>query len=98
MKPLKKQWHANCKKKQGLEINSVSYVGTQPWPFPGSLMIGCMAEASSLDVTVDEIELEEARWIPRSDIISSMQGNGPLGVPPKMAIAHQLMQAFADGK
>ena len=37
----------------GLEINSVTYLGSQPWPFPGSLMIGCMAEASSLEVTVD---------------------------------------------
>jgi len=82
----------------GLEIDSVSYIGTQPWPFPGSLMIGCMAEATSLDVTVDEVELEEARWVSRADVISSMQGNGPLGVPPVMAIAHQLMQAFADGQ
>ena len=82
----------------GLEINSVTYLGSQPWPFPGSLMIGCMAEASSLEVTVDEVELEEARWVSRANVISSMQGNGPLGVPPKMAIAHQLMQAFASGQ
>lgn len=81
----------------GLEINSVTYLGTQPWPFPSSLMIGCMAEASSLKVSVDEVELEEARWIARADVISSMRGDGPLGVPPAMAIAHQLMQAFAEG-
>ena len=31
----------------GLEINHVTYLGTQPWPFPGSLMIGCLAEASN---------------------------------------------------
>ena len=82
----------------GLEISSVSYLGSQPWPFPGSLMIGCMAEASSMDVTVDEVELEEARWVSRDDVISSMRGEGPLGIPPQMAIAHQLMQAFASGK
>ena len=82
----------------GLEINAVTYLGTQPWPFPGSLMIGCLAEASNRDIKVDEVELEEARWVSRADIISSMAGNGPLGVPPQMAIAHQLMQAFAEGQ
>ena len=82
----------------GLQINNVTYLGTQPWPFPASLMIGCLAEASSMEVTVDEVELEEARWVSRDDVISSMQGNGPLGVPPEMAIAFQLMQAFAKGK
>lgn len=81
----------------GLEIDSVSYLGSQPWPFPGSLMIGCLAKASSPDISVDEVELEEARWVPRADIISSMRGDGPLGVPPKMAIALQLLQAFAEG-
>ena len=82
----------------GLEVDSVSYLGAQPWPFPGSLMIGCMAQATSLEVSVDEVELEEAHWVSRDDVISSMRGDGPLGVPPQMAIAHQLMQAFADGK
>lgn len=82
----------------GLDISSVRYLGTQPWPFPGSLMIGCIAEASSRDITVDEVELEEARWVTRDEIISSMAGQGPLGAPPPMAIAYQLLQAFAEGK
>jgi NAD+ diphosphatase len=81
----------------GIEVSSVRYLGSQPWPFPGSLMIGCLAEASHRDIQVDEVELEEARWVSRKDIISSMAGQGPLGVPPEMAIAHQLMQAFAEG-
>ena len=81
----------------GLEISSVTYLGTQPWPFPGSLMIGCMAEASNREIMVDEVELEEARWVSRADIRSSMAGQGPLGAPPPMAIAYQLMKAFAEG-
>ncbi|MGC6534657.1 MAG: NAD(+) diphosphatase [Parvibaculales bacterium] len=81
----------------GLEISSVRYIGTQPWPFPSSLMIGCLAEASNRDISVDEVELEEARWVSRADIISSLAGQGPLGVPPEMAIARQLIEAFAEG-
>ena len=79
----------------GLEISTVRYIGTQPWPFPGSLMIGCLAEATNRDISVDEVELEEARWVSRSDIISSLAGQGPMGVPPEMAIARQLIEAFA---
>ena len=82
----------------GIEINSVSYIGTQPWPFPGSLMIGCMAEAQTREINMGDDELEDAKWVSRADVQSSMAGNGPLGVPPEMAIAFQLMTAFAEGR
>ena len=81
----------------GIEINRVRYFGTQPWPFPASMMIGCLAEAAGRDITLDDEELEEARWISREDVRRAMNGDGPIGVPPRMAIAHQLMKAFADG-
>lgn len=81
----------------GIEINSVRYLGTQPWPFPGSLMIGCMAEATHMNIHLSDDELEDAKWVTRAEAQSSMAGNGPLGVPPEMAIAHQLMKAFAEG-
>ena len=47
---------------------------------------------------MDDDELEEARWISRKDVRRAMNGEGPIGVPPRMAIAHQLMKAFADGE
>ena len=61
------------------------------------MMIGCLAEAAGRDITLDDEELEEARWISREDVRRAMTGDGPIGVPPRMAIAHQLMKAFADG-
>ena len=82
----------------GIEINRVRYFGTQPWPFPASMMIGCLAEAAGRDIILDDDELEEARWISRKDVRRAMNGEGPIGVPPRMAIAHQLMKAFADGE
>ncbi len=82
----------------GIDITSVRYLGTQPWPFPASMMIGCLAEASGRDITLDDEELEEARWISREDVRRAMNGDGPIGVPPRMAIAHQLMRAFVDGE
>ncbi len=81
----------------GIRVSNVSYFGTQPWPFPGSLMIGCLAEAENRDISLDDVELEDARWLSRAEMQSSMAGNGPLSAPPAMAIAHHLMKAFAEG-
>jgi len=75
----------------GIEVDDVHYVATQPWPFPASLMIGCIATARTTDITIDGQELEEAKWVLRSDIEKSLNGHGPIGVPPSMAIAHQLL-------
>ena len=63
----------------GIEINRVRYFGTQPWPFPASMMIGCLAEAAGRDITLDDEELEEARWISREDVRRAMNGDGPSG-------------------
>ena len=82
----------------GIGVDAVRYMGTQPWPFPGSLMIGCIAKASDREINLGDDELEDAKWISRTEAQSSMAGNGPLGVPPEMAIAHQLMKAFAEGE
>jgi NAD+ diphosphatase len=83
----------------GIKIGSVTYHSTQPWPFPSSLMIGCIAEAETTEITVDESELAEARWVGRETILATLAGNGPSGfwVPPPLAIAHQLIKAWAEG-
>ena len=52
----------------GIETGAVRYHSTQPWPFPASLMIGCMAEALTEEVHVDGNELQEARWFDRDEM------------------------------
>ena len=49
----------------GLRTGTVRYVASQPWPFPGSLMIGCIAEALNDDIVLDGTELEAGRWFSR---------------------------------
>jgi NAD+ diphosphatase len=46
----------------GVRLRSVSYQGSQAWPFPAGLMVGFRAVAASLDIAVDHAELVEARW------------------------------------
>jgi NAD+ diphosphatase len=79
----------------GIEVGEVRYMATQPWPFPASLMIGCFAEAKNRDIKLDDKELEDARWVSRDEIRSSFAGDGPIGIPPSMAIAHHLVRQFA---
>jgi NAD+ diphosphatase len=84
----------------GLVTGAVTYFTTQPWPFPSSLMIGCFAEAQSLETKVDETELSEVRWIDRAVARALVAGETVDGmrVPPQIAIAHHLIKAFAEGK
>jgi NAD+ diphosphatase len=82
----------------GITVGEVRYVASQPWPFPSSLMIGCLARAESEDVTVDKSELEDARWFARADILKSLAqpGAGGVFVPPPVAIAHHLIRFWAE--
>jgi NAD+ diphosphatase len=47
-----------------IRIKNLRYVGSQPWPFPRSLMIGFIAEYASGEIRVDSKELESAEWFP----------------------------------
>ncbi len=78
-----------------VSVRNVRYVASQPWPFPSSLMLGCIAEATSEKITVDGNELAEARWVTRAELAHAIDGgDGPLGVPGPIAIAHQLMRVW----
>lgn len=78
----------------GLRVRDVTYVASQPWPFPSSLMIGCHAFADDPAITVDTTELEEALWFTRDEIAAAMAGddNGRFIAPPGMAIANVLLK------
>ena len=84
----------------GLAISRVDYLATQPWPFPGSLMIGAIAETTSETIVIDHEELEDARWFTRDEVRQMLSGTHPDGftAPPPIAIAHSLMKAWVDGK
>ncbi len=77
----------------GIRCGQVGYMSSQPWPFPNSLMIGCVAQSPSRALVLDQLELEDARWFTRAECAQIMAGAHPEGVtcPPKMAIAHRLM-------
>ena len=73
------------------------YLFCQPWPFPSSLMIGLILEADNDDITVDQSELETARWFTRTETTSMMAGTNPDAFPPMpFAVAHHVIKAWLE--
>ncbi|MBV8685458.1 MAG: NAD(+) diphosphatase [Alphaproteobacteria bacterium] len=83
----------------GLRVADVRYVASQPWPFPGQLMIACIARAASDAVTLDRNELEDAIWADRAEVAAALadEAGAPFKAPPAFAIAHSLLRAWVDG-
>lgn len=80
----------------GIAVSDVRYVASQPWPFPGSLMIACTAVAADDAITLDAHELEDAIWVPREEVRTVLAGGqGPFLPPPPYAIAHTLLTRWA---
>ena len=83
----------------GIEVGEVRFHSTQPWPFPHSLMIGCIGFAKTFDIKIDPAEIQDARWYSRADVKLMLEGKHPgnLWVPGQQAIARSLITAFAEG-
>lgn len=77
----------------GVCVGPVSYLASQPWPFPASLMFGCSGEATSEEITIDPVEIEEALWVSREEMMQIFAGDHPRILPArKGAIAHFLLE------
>jgi len=75
-----------------VHVGPVSYLASQPWPFPASLMLGCHGMATSRDITIDPNELEDALWLSREELAQAFRGEHPVVKPArKGAIAHFLL-------
>jgi NAD+ diphosphatase len=70
----------------GLDVADVRYVGSQPWAFPGQLMVGFTAEWQAGDIAVDRTELHEAQWFGPDDELPP--------IPPPFTIARRLIDGF----
>ena len=75
----------------GVEIGTVTYLGSQPWPFPSSLMLGFSAQARTTEVHRHDGEIAEARWYTRAALLDDI-GNGRVQMSPSISISRRLIE------
>jgi NAD+ diphosphatase len=77
-----------------LKVHSIRYIGSQPWPFPCSIMIGFEAEATSLDFNLQDDELEQALWVTPKSLLEKLEKN-ELKLPTNGSISFHLIERWA---
>ena len=86
------------KEETNIDISHVNYVISQPWAFPSSLMLGCMAKAITREITIDQNELEDAQWVSKDVLLKAYAGYD-VGITPARpgTIAEFLIQNWVKG-
>ncbi len=82
----------------GIDVGNLNYVASQPWPFPTSLMVGYLAQATSTQFRLDHRELEDGRWFERREIAAllTLPPGAPSDalLPMKGVMARQLIERW----
>ncbi|MBS3756557.1 MAG: NAD(+) diphosphatase [Desulfobacterales bacterium] len=77
------------KEEVGIVVENIRYFGSQPWPFPNSLMIGFTAEYAAGEIQIDSEELSDAGWFDKDSLPR---------IPPPLSIAGQLIEWFVKNR
>ena len=77
----------------GLKIGEVKYLGSQPWPYPASLMVAFKAQALTTDVRVDGEETLDARWVTPDEYTRELV-TGRMSAPGKATIARYMIEEW----
>jgi len=80
--------HREVREEVGIEVKNLGYFGSQPWPFPNSLMIGFTAEYAGGEIRPEPGEIEDAGWY---------RPDGLPQLPPRVSIARRMIDDFANG-
>jgi NAD+ diphosphatase len=78
----------------GVEVVSASYLASQPWPFPSSLMLGFHAVADGGEPRPNDVELADVRWFEPHEVEDAAAGRGAVFLPPAFTIARRLIDGW----
>jgi NAD+ diphosphatase len=78
-------------------LKDITYFGSQPWPFPRSLMLGYVARSASKDIHIDPAEIEMAQWFTVAQAEAAV-ASSQLVLPSPHSIAHRMISAWRAGK
>ncbi|HEX8497415.1 MAG TPA: NAD(+) diphosphatase [Actinomycetales bacterium] len=94
--PLEAAVRREVAEESGITVDRVVYRGSQPWPFPASIMLGFHAYATTSDIEVDGVEIEQARWFTRAELAAAL-ASGEVLLPPSVSIARALIEDWYGG-
>lgn len=78
----------------GVRVGTCTYQSSQPWPFPGALMVGFRAVASDTTIRLGD-ELEDARWFEAAELVAAVQ-RGETGLPPAISVSRRLVEDWLE--
>ncbi|WOF24460.1 NAD(+) diphosphatase [Microbacterium betulae] len=91
--------HRELREEAGVRVDRIRYLGSQPWPYPRSLMLGFHAAAVvDEEARPDGTEIVDVRWFTREEIGEGLEGRGGVGLPGPVSIAHRLIRAWYEGE
>jgi NAD+ diphosphatase len=79
--------HREVREEVGIEVENLRYFGSQPWPFPNSLMIGFTADYAGGELEPQPGEIEDAGWY---------RADGLPQLPPRVSIARRMIEDFVS--
>jgi NAD+ diphosphatase len=83
----------------GLHVTDIGYLGSQPWPFPRSLMVGFTAKAQpGAPLFPRAGEIEAAQWVDRATVRRALEAGGTsdgISLPPSISIARRMIEGWA---
>ncbi len=88
---LEQAVHREVAEEVGMTLESLRYIGSQPWPFPASLMVGFVARCTDPRYTLDDEEITQAMWVSR-DELPGLIASGDLVPAPHGSIARRMLE------
>jgi NAD+ diphosphatase len=79
----------------GIEVTDATYLGSQSWPFPSSLMLGFSARAVGDSVKADGVEIEKLRWFSREELAAEAH---EILLPTRLSIARAIIERWYGQK
>lgn len=95
---LESALHREIAEETGLQVDEVFYLGSQPWPFPRSLMFGCCARADrAQQICPQDGEILETQWVHYEQLGRYLRGeDSSVALPGSLSIARALLEAWYD--
>ena len=93
---LEQAIHREIGEEVDISLSELRYFGSQPWPFPRSLMVAFFEQATGTSINIDAREIAHAEWYTRDQLSAKLDAD-QLGLPGRSSIASRMIQAWRDG-